>query len=97
MPRPLRSWTTVPIAVGLLMAVEPSYADPVRVAAIRADRPVVVVAADRRVRVWRIFYLANDGRLRRAYVTLPRWYGPEDDPPLPLVISQARRDRPRPA
>jgi pimeloyl-ACP methyl ester carboxylesterase len=39
------------------------------------------------VRVWTIDYRAHDGMLRPAYVVLPRWYGPRDDPPLPLVIS----------
>lgn len=39
------------------------------------------------VRVWRIEYRAHDGRLRAAFVDLPRWYGPRQDPPLPLIIS----------
>jgi poly(3-hydroxybutyrate) depolymerase len=39
------------------------------------------------VRIWKIHYRAHDGRLRPAYVLLPSWYGPGDDPPLPLVIS----------
>ena len=39
------------------------------------------------VRVWAIRYRAHDGFSRRAYVVLPAWYGPSDDPPLPLVIS----------
>lgn len=39
------------------------------------------------VRVWPIRYIAHDGRTRRAWVVLPRWYGPGHDPPIPLVIS----------
>ena len=39
------------------------------------------------VRVWPISYVAHDGWLRHAYVVLPSWYGPTDDPPIPLVIS----------
>jgi pimeloyl-ACP methyl ester carboxylesterase len=39
------------------------------------------------VRVWTIEYRAHDGLLRQAYVLLPRWYGPGDDPRIPLVIS----------
>jgi hypothetical protein len=38
-------------------------------------------------RVWPISYRAWDGRSRHAYVVLPSWYGPRDDPPIPLVIS----------
>jgi pimeloyl-ACP methyl ester carboxylesterase len=40
-----------------------------------------------RVRVWVIVYRAHDGKRRRAYLDLPRWYGPRRDPALPLVIS----------
>jgi poly(3-hydroxybutyrate) depolymerase len=39
------------------------------------------------VRVVRIVYRAHDGLPRKAYVILPSWYGPERDPPIPLVIS----------
>ncbi len=39
------------------------------------------------VRRWTIEYRAHDGAARTAVVVLPRWYGPEHDPPLPLVIS----------
>jgi poly(3-hydroxybutyrate) depolymerase len=46
------------------------------------------------VRIWRIHYRAHDGLNRRAYVVLPRWYGPHKDPPLPLVISPHGRGVP---
>ncbi len=39
------------------------------------------------VKIVRIGYVAHDGSVRRAYVILPRWYGPGDDPPIPLIIS----------
>jgi poly(3-hydroxybutyrate) depolymerase len=39
------------------------------------------------VRVWQVSYRAHDGRNRHAYLVLPRWYGPRNHPPLPLVIS----------
>jgi pimeloyl-ACP methyl ester carboxylesterase len=39
------------------------------------------------VRVIPISYVAHDGMLRRAFVILPAWYGPDDHPPIPLVIS----------
>jgi hypothetical protein len=41
----------------------------------------------RAVRVLSFSYRAHDGLLRRAFVVLPRWYGPRRDPSLPLVIS----------
>jgi pimeloyl-ACP methyl ester carboxylesterase len=39
------------------------------------------------VRVVKIRYRTDDGLRRGAYVVLPQWYGPENNPPLPLVIS----------
>jgi pimeloyl-ACP methyl ester carboxylesterase len=39
------------------------------------------------VTLWPITYRAHDGKPRRAFVSLPSWYGPRHDPPLPLVIS----------
>jgi hypothetical protein len=46
------------------------------------------------VHIWTIHYRAHDGLLRRAFVVLPRWYGPNDHPPLPLVISPHGRGVP---
>ncbi len=46
------------------------------------------------VRIRTVTYVAHDGRMRRAYVILPRWYGPGDDPPIPLVISPHGRGVP---
>src|SRR5215831_11258491 len=39
------------------------------------------------VRTIQIEYRTHDGDLRAAYVLVPDWYGPEQHPPLPLVIS----------
>jgi poly(3-hydroxybutyrate) depolymerase len=67
---------------------------------IAAPVPIPPAALIRRhalpadVRLLRIGYTAWDGRARRAYVLLPRWYGPRHDPPLPLVISPHGRGVP---
>jgi len=34
-----------------------------------------------------IHYRAHNGKAQAAYVLVPSWYGPTNDPPLPLVIS----------
>jgi poly(3-hydroxybutyrate) depolymerase len=39
------------------------------------------------VRELRIHYVAHDGSSRTAIVALPAWYGPNRNPPIPLVIS----------
>src|SRR5690242_16194352 len=39
------------------------------------------------VRVWTVHYRSHEGTARRAYVMLPSWYGPKNNPPIPLVIS----------
>jgi poly(3-hydroxybutyrate) depolymerase len=44
-------------------------------------------AGQRQVRIWTVHYRAHDGARRRAYILLPAWYGPKNDPPIPLVIS----------
>jgi poly(3-hydroxybutyrate) depolymerase len=49
------------------------------------SRPAPAAASG--VRIWTIHYRAHDGLLRRAYVQLPRWYGPRRDPRIPLIIS----------
>ncbi|MGB8004414.1 MAG: hypothetical protein WCF27_09155 [Gaiellaceae bacterium] len=39
------------------------------------------------VHVYALSYRAHDGLSRRAYLILPAWYSPAQDPPIPLVIS----------
>jgi poly(3-hydroxybutyrate) depolymerase len=39
------------------------------------------------IRVWTIHYTAHNGADRLATVVLPAWYGPGDNPPIPVVIS----------
>lgn len=39
------------------------------------------------VKTWTVHYRAHNGAAKRAYVLLPAWYGPRENPPLPLVIS----------
>lgn len=44
-------------------------------------------SASRQVRVVKLHYRAHDGVSRRAYLVLPAWYRPGNDPPIPLIIS----------
>jgi poly(3-hydroxybutyrate) depolymerase len=44
-------------------------------------------AAAARVRLLTIPYVSHDGHHRTATLILPAWYGTNDNPPLPLVIS----------
>lgn len=39
------------------------------------------------VRLVKVVYRAHDGLDRNAWLLLPRWYGPRNHPPIPLVIS----------
>jgi pimeloyl-ACP methyl ester carboxylesterase len=39
------------------------------------------------IRTWRIGYRTHAGSRRDAYVVLPAWYGPDNNPLLPVVIS----------
>jgi pimeloyl-ACP methyl ester carboxylesterase len=59
----------------------------VLVALLGIVMPTGATASASAVRVVRISYRAHDGFMRRAYLILPSWYGPSDDPPIPLVIS----------
>ncbi|MGZ4300067.1 MAG: alpha/beta hydrolase family protein [Gaiellaceae bacterium] len=49
--------------------------------------PATSAAQPPTVRTLAISYRAHDGLPRRAYLILPTWYGPQDHPPIPLVIS----------
>lgn len=39
------------------------------------------------VKAWTIHYRAHSGKRRAATVLLPAWYGPRNNPPIPLIIS----------
>ena len=39
------------------------------------------------VKTWTVQYRSHNGVTRSAQVLLPAWYGPRDNPPLPLIIS----------
>jgi pimeloyl-ACP methyl ester carboxylesterase len=67
--------------VGILLAVA-------ALAAVAASPPTArSTSTNDAVRAWTIHYTTNDGADRLATVLLPAWYGPENDPPLPVVIS----------
>jgi len=54
---------------------------------VLATAPGSSASAENAVRLWTISYAAHNGVSRPAYVLLPAWYGPERNPPLPVVIS----------
>lgn len=49
--------------------------------------PRTAARTEPKVQRLELHYVANGGQLRMAYVLLPSWYGPDDDPLLPLVIA----------
>jgi pimeloyl-ACP methyl ester carboxylesterase len=55
--------------------------------AAAAARVVAKHPQTTRVRIVAIHYRAHDGTSRKAFVVLPAWYGPRNNPPIPLVIS----------
>jgi dienelactone hydrolase len=74
----------------------------VRLRTLRCLAPLLVIPAaiglvgpsttraawdDLDVRTWTIHYRTHDGFRRTAYVVLPEWYGPGNNPSLPLIIS----------
>jgi len=63
-----------------------AFAVGLTAAAPRAPAASAASAASQ-VRAWTIHYRAHNGQRRSAVVLLPRWYGPRDNPTVPLVIS----------
>jgi pimeloyl-ACP methyl ester carboxylesterase len=55
--------------------------------AVVSPSPGKVSQSFGRVHVWTVNYRAHDGAARHAYISLPAWYGPKNNPPIPLVIS----------
>jgi pimeloyl-ACP methyl ester carboxylesterase len=49
--------------------------------------PVPDHAPAGRVKILGFAYRAHNRAERLAFLVLPRWYGPRDDPPIPLVLS----------
>jgi poly(3-hydroxybutyrate) depolymerase len=80
-----------PVRIARLLAVSLVLAAPAG-AALRPPDSIGQVrellrSTHRLTRVWHIVYRSHTGSARGAFVSLPRWYGPHDDPPIPLVIS----------
>jgi pimeloyl-ACP methyl ester carboxylesterase len=73
-------------AAASLTAVAPGPIPPAHLRPFLAARSLV--------RTWVINYVAHDGRVRRAYVVLPRTAGPRHPVRVPLVISPHGRGVP---
>jgi pimeloyl-ACP methyl ester carboxylesterase len=73
--------TGPPAAMRQLIANHPVFA------AWRSRNWAAVDGKVHLVRTWVVHYVAHNDTHRVAIVVLPRWYGPHDHPPLPLVIS----------
>ena len=81
----LFNWRRTVFALALLTAVV--LAGGLAVTRASSAASPVTSHVRGRVRIWLIHYRAHNGAVRLAYLDLPRWYGPGDHPPLPLVIS----------
>jgi poly(3-hydroxybutyrate) depolymerase len=83
-------------ALGLLVggSASGSLARPVNLNELERAERAAGFGRENRIRIVTISYVAHDGLRRNAYVLLPRWYGPDDDPPIPLVISPHGRGVP---
>ncbi len=73
--------TCIALVLALLAVIVAAACAPA--AAARTE----TAAPKNAVRIWKIDYTAHNGAVRHAYVVLPAWYGPDNNPPLPLVIS----------
>jgi poly(3-hydroxybutyrate) depolymerase len=76
------------------MSGQPTSAQPARLASQpssladwRSRNWAALAGRVQLVRTWTIDYRAHNGATRVALVVLPRWYGPHNNPPIPLVIS----------
>ena len=56
-------------------------------AVVVTPRSVALSSSESHVRVWRISYTAHGGATRPAYIVLPSWYGPDNNPSIAVVIS----------
>ena len=57
-----------------------------------AAAPIGSAAAPDEVRTWTFHYAAHNEADRLASVLLPAWYGPGNNPPLPVIISPHGRN-----
>ena len=95
--RPRRlACTALVAAAAVLLASATCGAAPARrqtaSTAHTAAATIVPDNADRktrkeRVRLWEIEYRSHTGALRSATIVLPAWYGPQNNPVLPVVVS----------
>ena len=78
---PKRLLASVSLGVAALAGAVGAFGRPVmRPRDAELDRPA-------HTRIWVIHYHSHTGRERLAYVLLPRWYGPRNHPPIPMVVS----------
>ncbi len=65
------------------MLPSPTVAEP----GVATTTPAGAPSTAKRTKLWKIHYRAHNGKRRDAFVLLPAWYGPRNNPPLPLIIS----------
>jgi len=68
-------------------AITPLGGIPATFARWRVQNAAALTGKTHLVRTWTVHYRAHNGARRVAFVVLPRWYGPQHNPPIPLVIS----------
>jgi pimeloyl-ACP methyl ester carboxylesterase len=84
----------VALVAGAVAQAAPGASHVVNLNQLEREERAAGFGREREIKVVPIDYRAHDGLLRRAYVLLPRWYGPGRDPPIPLVISPHGRGVP---
>jgi poly(3-hydroxybutyrate) depolymerase len=86
-----KPWLLLPVLVVLATAMVAASAVPMADAStqvrIWTTLPYRAEPGVRQVKVWTILYRAHNGKPRKAYVSLPAWYGKREHPRIPLVIS----------
>ena len=77
---------SVRLRIGVRSLVAAALAAALFLSVSSANAPASWIV-DGKTRVWTIHYRTHDGYKSAAYVILPAWYGPDNNPPLPLLIS----------
>lgn len=72
----------------LLAAGAPTATSADSSAALSAERSPRPAA----VRTWPFQYTAHNGAVRNAYLVLPSWYGPRNNPSIPVIVSPHGRN-----